>query len=89
MLVFESKNKGLIFSSRVSRIQAPILVAQTQHFSWQDLFVAKDNNWLQLDFDGLSYPIRISEAKNINKPTDSSGVVLFSKGRPTTWFSIK
>ncbi len=89
MLVFESKDKGLVFSSRVSRIQAPILVAQTQHFSWQDLFVAKDNNWLQLDFDGLSYPLKISAAKSIDRPTDSSGVVLFSEGRPTTWFSIK
>lgn len=89
MLVFESKDKGLIFSSRVSRVQAPILVAETQHFSWQDLFVAKDNNWLQLDFDGLSYPLKISAAKSIEQPTESSGVVLFSEGRPTTWFSIK
>ena len=89
LLIFEQKEKGLVFSSRISRVQAPILVAKSQHFSWQDLFVAKDNNWLQLDFDGLSYPLKISEAKSIEQPTDSSGVVLFSKGKPTTWFSIK
>jgi len=44
MLVFEEKDKGLVFSSRVSRIQAPIEVAHTQHFSWQDLLVKKNNS---------------------------------------------
>jgi len=89
MLVFEKKEKGLVFSSRVSRIEAPIELAQTQHFSWQDLLVKKNNQWLQLESDGLSYPLKISDAKAIDEPLESTGVVLFSQGRPTTWFSIK
>ncbi|MGJ8581854.1 MAG: hypothetical protein ACSHWR_06060, partial [Psychromonas sp.] len=89
MLVFEQKEKGLVFSSRVSRIEAPIEVAQTQHFSWQDLLVKKNNQWLQLESDGLSYPLKVSDASVIDAPLQSTGVLLFSQGRPTTWFSIK
>lgn len=89
MIIFEAKDDHLVFSSRVSRVQAPITVAQSQKFSWQGLLVAKDTQWLQLDFDGLSYPLKISEAKDIKQPIDSTGVVLFNKGKPTTWFSIK
>ncbi|MEG3754226.1 hypothetical protein [Psychromonas arctica] len=89
MLVFEEKDKGLVFSSRVSRIQAPIEVAHTQHFSWQDLLVKKNNQWLQLESDGLSYPLKVSDAKTVDAPLQSTGVLLFSQGRPTTWFSIK
>ncbi|RBW41382.1 hypothetical protein DS885_17020 [Psychromonas sp. B3M02] len=89
MLVFEEKDKGLVFSSRVSRIEAPIEVAQTQHFSWQDLLVKKDQKWLQLESDGLSYPLKVTDAKAVDAPLESTGVLLFSQGRPTTWFSIK
>lgn len=89
LLIFEPKAKGLAFSSRVSRVAAPILVAETQHFSWQDLLVKKDNNWSQLDFDGLSYPLQLNQAKDAELPLSSTGVVLFDQGKPTTWFSIK
>ena len=89
MIIFGSKDKSLVFSSRVSRVQAPITVARTKNFSWASLLVAENKQWLQLDFDGLSYPLHINEAKSIEQPTDSTGVVLFNKGRPATWFSIK
>jgi len=89
MLVFEEQEQGLVFSSRVSRVQAPILVAQKQNFSWQSLFVEKDQQWLQLDFDGLSYPLQISKAISVKPPLNSTGIVLFNEGNPTTWFPIK
>jgi putative lipoprotein len=89
LLIFEQKAKGLVFSSRVSRIAAPIIVAETQHFSWQDLLVEQDNKWSQLDFDGLSYPLQLNQAKDAELPLSSTGVVLFEQGKPTTWFSIK
>ena len=89
LLIFEAKDKGLVFSSRISRVQAPITVAHTQHFSWQDLLVSSNQQWLQLNFDGLSYPLQLNQAKSIEGPTDSSGVVLFNQGKPDIWFPIK
>ena len=90
MLVFEAKDEGLRFSSRVSRVQAPITVSQSQHFSWQSLSTKKDaQTSLRLDFDGLSYPLNTREAVSVNKIADSTGVILFNKGKPTAWFPIK
>lgn len=89
LLIFEPKAKGLVFSSRVSRVAAPILVAETQHFSWQDLLVKRDDKWSQLDFDGLSYPLQLNQAKDAELPLSSTGVVLFDQGTPASWFPIK
>jgi putative lipoprotein len=89
LLIFEPKAKGLVFSSRVSRVAAPILVAETQHFSWQDLLVEQDGKWSQFDFDGLSYPLQLNQAKDAELPLATSGVVLFDQGAPKNWFSIK
>lgn len=90
MLVFEAKDEGLRFSSRVSRVQAPITVSQSQYFSWQSLSTKEDDQTsLRLDFDGLSYPLNTREAISVNKVADSTGVILFNKGKPTTWFPIK
>ena len=89
MIIFGSKDKSLVFSSRISRVQAPITVARHQNFSWPSLLITENKQWLQLDFDGLSYPLNINEAKSIEQPIDSTGVVLFNQGKPATWFPIK
>ncbi|TEW55581.1 hypothetical protein E2R68_04115 [Psychromonas sp. RZ22] len=89
MLIFEAQDKGLHFSSRVSRVQAPVIIAKERHFSWQSLLVESDHKWQQLDFDGLSYPLRTRDGKTVDKAANSTGVVLFNKGKPTTWFPIK
>ncbi|WP_019616249.1 hypothetical protein [Psychromonas ossibalaenae] len=89
MLIFEGTEKGYRFSSRVSRIQAPIIVAQSQHYLWQSLLTEKNGEWLKLDFDGISYPIHTSELNSVDKGAYSTGVVLFNQGTPTNWFPIK
>ncbi|MEL0628005.1 hypothetical protein [Psychromonas aquatilis] len=89
MLIFEEQAQGLVFSSRVSRVHAPILVSQNQSFSWQSLLVEKQKQWLQLDFDGLHYPLQISTATKVNQPHNTTGVVLFEQGQPDHWFRVK
>lgn len=89
MLVFEDSDKGLHFSSRIARVQAPIIVARSQHFLWQSLLVSKQDQWLKLVYDGLSYPLNTLQAKSVDKQSNSTGVILFSQGKPTNWFSIK
>ena len=89
MLIFEDSDKGLRFSSRIARAQAPILVAQSQHFLWQSLLVSKQGEWLKLDYDGLSYPLNTQQARSVDKQANATGVVLFNQGKPTNWFTIK
>jgi len=89
MIIFEATDDGLNFSSRVSRIQAPIIVSENRHFSWQSLMVESDNSCFLLDFDGLSYPLHIRDAVDIKKIENSSEVTLFSSGKPAHWFLIK
>lgn len=90
MLIFENKENALRFSSRVSRVKAPITVSQSQYFSWQSLSTKQDDKTaLRLDFDGLSYPRNTRDAKSVSKAGDSTGVILFNKGNPTVWFPIK
>lgn len=89
MVIFEANDNGLKFSSRVSRIQAPIIISKSQHFSWQSLLVKKTNSWSLLNFDGLSYPLHSSDAQNIKEIENSAEITLFSKGKPSQWFFIK
>lgn len=89
VLIFEGLADGYRFSSRVSRVHAPIIVSKTQHYLWQSLLVKKDESWLKLQFDGLSYPINTRDLEVVNKQDYSTDVVLFSAGQPTTWFPIK
>ena len=88
-MIFEGGDKGYQFSSRVSLVNAPITIAKDQHFLWQSLLVDKDGQTLKLDFDGLSYPINATNLVTVNKDFESTGVVLFSQGRPQHWFPIK
>ncbi|MFT6986096.1 MAG: putative lipoprotein [Psychromonas sp.] len=89
MLVFEGTENGYRFSSRVSRVNAPIIVAQTQHYLWQSLLIEKNGQWFKLDFDGISYPIHSRDLKEVNKEDEATPVVLFSQGIPEKWFPIK
>jgi putative lipoprotein len=89
MLIFEGQTEGYRFSSRISRVHAPIVISYSQHYLWQSLLIEKDNNWLSLDFDGLSYPNNTKNAQIINKDDVSTDVVIFNNGKPKQWFPIK
>jgi putative lipoprotein len=88
MLIFEGRSRGYRFSSRVSQVHAPITIARTQHYLWQSLLIEKNGQTLLLDFDGISYPIHTGNLKTVNKEDYSTGVILFSQGRPQEWFPI-
>jgi len=89
ILFFEGIDNGYRFSSRVSRVHAPIIVAQTQHYLWQSLLIEKNGQWFKLDFDGISYPIDSRDFKAVNKEDEATEVLLFSQGTPEKWFPIK
>lgn len=88
-LIFENKNNQLSFSSRIAHVEPPLMVGKQQHFSWQSLLVKVNNNLVRLNFDGLSYPLSTRAVENKAHASDSTGVILFNKGRPTTWYPIK
>lgn len=89
MLIFEGRKSGYRFLSRVSRVNAPITLAQTQHYSWQSLLIDKNQESYKLDFDGISYPIHSRDLQKVNKEDYTTGVVLFNRGVPENWFPIK
>ena len=89
MLIFEGRKSGYRFLSRVSRVNAPITIAQTQHYLWQSLLVEKNAQSFKLDFDGISYPIHTRDLKQVNKEDYATGVILFNQGIPKNWFPIK
>ena len=89
MLIFEGRGDGYRFSSRVSRIHAPIIISRTQYYLWQSLLINTTSGWSLLNFDGLSYPIHTRDLEVINKDDYSSDVILFEQGKPTNWFPIK
>lgn len=90
MLIFEGLDTGYRFSSRVSRVQAPITIAKTQHYLWQSLLIENNAQWFIIDFDGISYPIDSRDFKLVdNHEKNATGVILFNQGIPKTWFPIK
>jgi len=89
LLIFEGREQGYRFSSRISRIHAPIIISKSQSYRWQGLLSQKQNGWSQLKFDGLSYPISTRDLAIINKDDYSTDVILFNTGKPTQWFPIK
>jgi len=89
MLVFEGLESGYRFSSRISRVNAPLIIAQNQHYLWQSLLITKNGHWFKLDFDGISYPTHILDLKEVNKKTYATDVILFNQGTPQNWFPIK
>lgn len=89
MLIFEGKESGYRFSSRVSRVHPPLTVARTQHYLWQSLLIEKSAQSFILDFDGISYPIHTRDLKAVNTQDYATGVSLFSQGTPIDWFPIQ
>lgn len=89
LLIFENKNNKLRFSSRISQVNPPIIIAKQQHFSWQSLLLKENNQLIRLNFDGLSYPLTSKSSKDYAHASDSTGVILFNQGRPNTWFPIQ
>jgi len=90
LLIFSGdKNGNYQFSSRISPVNAPIIISTTQQFQWQSLLIEGDSGWSQLRFDGLSYPTQSDDVEQVSKEDYSTGVVLFSQGKPTQWFPIK
>lgn len=89
MLIFEGTKKGYRFSSRISRVHAPITISQRQHYLWQSLLIEKEEETKILDFDGISYPIHTRDLKSVNKADYATKVILFEQGKPTNWFPIK
>jgi len=89
MLIFEGSQQGYRFSSRVSRVQPPLIVASSQHYLWQSLLTEKNLQWLKLDFDGISYPIHTNNLNTVNKERYATDVILFDQGIPTNWFPVK
>lgn len=90
MLIFKGTKDGYLFSSRIPRIQAPIIVAKTQHYLWHSLLVKSKSQWQSLNFDGISYPANSGNIITINDlETKSAGVILFAEGLPKIWFPIK
>lgn len=89
MLVFEGTKKGYRFSSRVSRVHAPITVSTSQHYLWQSLLIEQEGKTKILDFDGVSYPIHTRELKSVSKADYATEVLLFEQGKPINWFPVK
>lgn len=89
MLIFEGQKNGYRFSSRISRVRTPIVIAQTQHYLWQSLLIEKNAQSYILDFDGISYPIHTRDLKQVKKEDYATGVILFNQGIPKNWFPIK
>lgn len=90
MLIFEGRSKGNYrFSSRVSRVHAPLQVAKDQYYNWQSLLVKKGAAWAELKYDGISYPIQTRNLEASNTQQAHTGIVLFSAGKPTQWFPVK
>lgn len=56
LLVFENKPEQYKFVSRITQVQAPIQISKAQHYQWQSLLIKHQQQWQQLDFDGISYP---------------------------------
>ncbi len=88
MLIFEGKDGGYRFASRVSQVKAPIVISHNQHYLWQSLLIEKNKQWLMLDFDGISYPGDSNKLQPVNQQDHATGVVLFGQGTPFNWFPI-
>jgi len=63
LLVFENKLNRYKFVSRIAQVQAPIQISKTQQHQWQSLLIKTNQNWQQLDFDGISYPNKTANGK--------------------------
>ena len=63
LLVFENKLNRYKFISRIAQVQAPIQISKTQQHQWQSLLIKNNQSWQQLDFDGISYPTKVTNGE--------------------------
>jgi len=77
LLVFENNVNSYKFMSRITQVQAPLQISKTQRHLWQSLLIKDKQQWLQLDFDGISYPAT-TQHSNLASDTNFTQVKLFS-----------
>ncbi|GIC79077.1 hypothetical protein [Moritella sp. F3] len=77
LLIFENDLNRYKFISRIAQVQAPLQISKTQQHQWQSLLVKNKQQWLQLDFDGISYPT-LEKAKQLAAETNFTQVKLFT-----------
>ncbi|MGR5414764.1 COG3650 family protein [Vibrio astriarenae] len=82
LLIFEDHQQEWRFNSRITLVNTPIRIANTQSNGWQDLVFDVYRGGMEagqhkLSYGEVSYPINPSVAPIIN-PQDISGVVLFA-----------
>ena len=63
LLIFENNLNHYKFISRITQAQAPLQISKTQQHQWQSLLLKDKQQWLQLDFDGISYPANVKNNK--------------------------
>ncbi|NQZ48940.1 MAG: hypothetical protein HRT95_01775 [Moritella sp.] len=77
LLVFENTLNRYKFMSRITQVQAPLQISKTQRHLWQSLLIKDKQQWLQLDFDGISYPAT-TQNNNVASDTNFTQVKLFN-----------
>ncbi|PKH09138.1 hypothetical protein [Moritella sp. Urea-trap-13] len=77
LLVFENGLNRYKFISRITQVQTPLQISKTQQHRWQSLLIKDKQQWLQLDFDGISYPSS-AKAKQLAAETNFTLVKLFT-----------
>lgn len=68
LLVFENKLNHYKFISRITQVKSPLQIGTTQQHQWQSLLIKDKQQWLQLDFDGISYPSTVKGSKRASAP---------------------
>lgn len=63
LLVFENTVNRYKFISRIAQVQAPVLISKAQQHQWQSLLIKHEQQWQQLDFDGISYPSTVKNSQ--------------------------
>ncbi|WP_392340046.1 hypothetical protein [Moritella marina] len=77
LLVFENDLNRYKFISRIAQVKAPLQISKTQRHQWQSLLIKDKQRWLQLDFDGISYPSS-AKVKQLASDTNFTQVKLFT-----------
>ncbi len=87
-LIFSGGPDGYSFLSRTEQVKTPIQLAQEQHYDWQNLQANTQVGWVELLYDGVSYPGTTKGLSQTPKPSVQTGVVFFSNGLPKIWTPI-
>ena len=84
LLVFENTSRGYKFISRTTGVSTPIQISRHAQHSWQSLLLKQDQQWQQLDFNGISYPASSRQSSQA-KSHDVTGVELMSNTLGANW----